>query len=57
MEVFDESKQLVLEAEMDDYYAWTLDRGSDLVKRALAVPIPGLITNSIFFCFIFVNNH
>ena len=40
MEVFDESKQLVLEAEMDDYYAWTLDRGSDLVKRALAVPIP-----------------
>ena len=49
MEVFDESKQLVLEAEMDDYYAWTLDRGSDLVKRALAVPIPGLITNSIFF--------
>ena len=49
MEVFDESKQLVLEAEMDDYYAWTLDRGSDLVKRALAVPIPGLITHSIFF--------
>ena len=41
MEVFDDARQIVLEAETEDYFSYTLDRDDgDLVKRALALPIP-----------------
>ena len=40
MEVFDDARQIVLEAETEDYFSYTLDRDGDLVKRALALPIP-----------------
>jgi len=40
MEVFDEARQVVLEAEMDDYFEYSLDHDGDLVKKALALPVP-----------------
>ena len=40
MEVFDEARQVVLEAEMEDYFEYSLDHDGDLVKKALALPVP-----------------
>ena len=39
-EVFDESRQVALEAEMEDYFEYTLEQGGDLIKKALALAIP-----------------
>ena len=39
MEVFDESKQVLIEDEMDNYFQYTLNHRRDLIKHALSLPI------------------